>query len=109
VEKFQNALDMDDLDHEMHQMFMSHRDYRATAREVKTIWSGRKLLKFTEFLISAEHVLDGLCKDDYDMVTQELDSLFFDMWRARATLAETFGNNSRGAAAPASVASESGG
>ncbi len=108
MEKVQGALDMDDLDSEMHQMFMSHRDYRATAREVKTIWSGHKLLKFTEFLISAEHVLDGLCNDDYDMVTQELDSLFFDVWRARAKLAATFGNERRGTAAPASVATEGG-
>ena len=108
MEKVQGALDMDDLDSEMHQMFMSHRDYRATAREVKTIWSGHKLLKFTEFLISAEHVLDGLCNDDFDMVTQELDSLFFDVWRARAKLAAKFGNKGRGTAAPASVATEGG-
>ena len=44
----------------------------------------------------------------YDMVTQELDSLFFDVWRARAKLAATFGNERRGTAAPASVATEGG-
>ena len=41
---------MDDLDNEMHEMFISHRDYKATAREMSTIWSGSKMLKFTEFL-----------------------------------------------------------
>ena len=35
----------------MHEMFISHRDYKATAREMRTIWSGSKMLKFTEFLI----------------------------------------------------------
>lgn len=49
-------------------MFMSYRDYRVIVCEVKIIWSGYKFLKFIEFLIFVEYVLDGLCNDDYDMV-----------------------------------------
>ena len=90
LDKTEAQLEMDDLDAEMHAMFAAHRDYRSVAREVDTIWGGTKLKRFTEFLISAEHVLDGLCGDDFDLVTQELDSLFFEVWRVRAKLCHTF-------------------
>lgn len=90
LDKTEAQLDMDDLDVEMHSMFAAHRDYRSVSREVDTIWGGNKLKRFTEFLISAEHVLDGLCGDDYDLVIQELDSLFFEVWRVRAKLCHTF-------------------
>ena len=91
---------MDDLDNEMHEMFISHRDYKSTSREVRTIWSGTKMLKFTEFLISVEHVLDGLCNEDLDLVSQEIDSLFFEVWRVRATLSSVYSDKQTKQAAP---------
>ena len=92
LSKMQQTVDMDDLDREMHRLFLNHRDFKSTEREVRTIWSGQKLLKFTEFLISAETVIDGLCNDDFDLVTQEMDWLFFEIWRARARLSAIYKN-----------------
>lgn len=100
ADKILSSLVMDDLDNEMHEMFISHRDYKSTSREVRTIWSGTKMLKFTEFLISVEHVLDGLCNEDLDLVSQEIDSLFFEVWRVRATLSSVYSDKQTKQAAP---------
>jgi hypothetical protein len=100
ADKILSSLVMDDLDNEMHEMFISHRDYKATAREMRTIWSGSKMLKFTEFLISVEHVLDGLCNEDLDLVSQEIDTLFFEVWRVRATLSSAYSTKQTKQAAP---------
>ena len=102
--KMQQTVDMDDLDREMHRLFLNHRDFKATEREVRTIWSGDKLLKFTEFLISAETVIDGLCYDDFDLVTREVDWLFFEIWRARTRLSALYKEKLKGEQnAPASA------
>ena len=69
---------------------MSHSDLKTTEREVRTIWSGQRLLQYTEFLISAENVVQSLCNDDFELVTQEIGSLFFDIWRARVQLASAY-------------------
>ena len=90
-EKFEQQLDMDDLDVEMRGMFMTHKEYKQTLREVDTIWSGDQLQRFSEFLINANHVLEGLCNDDFDMVSQEIDSLFFEAWRVKSKLMASFG------------------
>jgi hypothetical protein len=90
-EKFEQQLDMDDLDVEMRGMFMTHKEYKQTLREVDTIWSGDQLQRFSEFLINANHVLEGLCNDDFDMVSQEVDSLFFEAWRVKSKLMANFG------------------
>ena len=90
-EKFEQQLDMDDLDVEMRGMFMTHKEYKHTLREVDTIWSGDQLQRFSEFLINANHVLEGLCNDDFDMVSQEIDSLFFEAWRVKSKLMANFG------------------
>jgi len=100
ADKILSSLDMDDLDNEMHEMFISHRDYKSTSREVRTIWGGMKMLKFTEFLISVEHVLDGLCNEDLDLVSQEIDTLFFEVWRVRATLSSAYSDKQTKQAAP---------
>lgn len=100
ADKILSSLVMDDLDNEMHEMFISHRDYKSTSREVRTIWSGTKMLKFTEFLISVEHVLDGLCNEDLDLVSQEIDTLFFEVWRVRATLSSVYSDKQTKQAAP---------
>ena len=89
-EKFERQLDMDDLDLEMRGMFMSHKEYKQTLREVDTIWSGDQLHRFSEFLINANHVLEGLCNDDFDMVSQEMDSLFFEAWRVKSKLSTLY-------------------
>jgi potassium voltage-gated channel Shab-related subfamily B protein 2 len=89
-EKFERQLDMDDLDLEMRGMFMSHKEYKQTLREVDTIWSGDQLQRFSEFLINANHVLEGLCNDDFDMVSQEMDSLFFEAWRVKSKLSALY-------------------
>jgi len=90
-EKFEQQLDMDDLDVEMRGMFTTHKEYKQTLREVDTIWSGDQLQRFSEFLINANHVLEGLCNDDFDMVSQEVDSLFFEAWRVKSKLMANFG------------------
>jgi len=90
-EKFEQQLDMDDLDVEMRGMFMTHKEYKQTLREVDTIWSGDQLQRFSEFLINANHVLEGLCNDDFDMISQEIDSLFFEAWRVKSKLMANFG------------------
>jgi len=100
ADKILSSLVMDDLDNEMHEMFISHRDYKSTSREVRTIWSGTKMLKFTEFLISVEHVLDGLCNEDLDLVSQEIDTLFFEVWRVRATLSSVYSDKQTKQEAP---------
>ena len=58
------------------------------------------MLKFTEFLISVEHVLDGLCNEDLDLVSQEIDTLFFEVWRVRATLSSAYSAKKTKQAAP---------
>lgn len=90
VDKLRSTLNIDDLDRELYGLFMSHRDLKTTEREVRTIWSGQKLLQYTEFLISAENVVQSLCNDDFELVTQEIGSLFFDIWRARVQLASAY-------------------
>jgi len=91
VEKFEKQLEMDDIDAEMRLMFDAHRDYRASSKLVKTIWGDSSLHRFSEFLINANHVLEGLCYDDFDMVSQEIDSLFFETWRVKSKLTVAFG------------------
>ena len=90
VDKLRSTLNIDDLDRELYGLFMSHRDLKTTEREVRTIWSGQRLLQYTEFLISAENVVQSLCNDDFELVTQEIGSLFFDIWRARVQLASAY-------------------
>ena len=58
------------------------------------------MLKFTEFLISVEHVLDGLCNEDLDLVSQEIDTLFFEVWRVRATLSSAYSTKQAKQTAP---------